>query len=154
MTTDFENHDAFSIITKRPPEGYPSKKDMDHLTYLEMKPSIFDKDEQDTFREWQLVCTSCGHTVTPVSEKIEVYARHAHDFPYYGHVVRLGCFRNAPGCVGVERISNGYSWFRGYAWQIQLCRNCYIQLGWKYMSPNDSFYGLIFRLLREKKPVE
>jgi hypothetical protein len=42
----------------------------------------------------------------------------------------------------------------GYSWQIQLCRNCYTQLGWKYMSQDDSFYGLIFKMLREEKPEE
>jgi hypothetical protein len=51
-----------------------------------------------------------------------------------------------------QSIPNGYSWFRGYAWQIQLCRNCFTQLGWKYMSQEDSFYGLGFKLLREEKP--
>jgi len=87
-------------------------------------------------------------------EKIEVRGRHNHDFPYYGHIVRLGCYRNAPGCMGIERVSNGYSWFRGYSWQIQLCRDCYVQLGWKFMSQDDSFYGLVFKMLREEKPEE
>ena len=141
-----------SFITERPSVQYPSKADIDHLTYLEKRPSLFEHEEDDNTRAWRLVCASCGHLVTTVSEKMDVRGRHHYDFPYYGHIVRLGCYRNAPGCVGVERISNGYSWFRGYAWQIQLCRNCYTQLGWKYMSQEDSFYGLVFKLLREEKP--
>ena len=140
------------FITEVSPGKYPLKEDMDHLTYLEKRLSLFEHEEDDDFREWRLVCASCGHPVTTVSERVEVRGRHPHDFPYYGHIVRLGCYRKAPGCVGIDRISNGYSWFRGYSWQIQLCRNCYTQLGWKYMSQEDSFYGLVFKLLREEKP--
>jgi hypothetical protein len=152
MTTSFEKHELPSFITKISPGKYPYEEDLEHLTYLDRRPSLFEHEEDDDFREWRLVCASCGHLVTTVSEKVEVRGRHHHDFPYYGHIVRLGCYRNAPGCVGTERISNGYSWFRGYAWEIQLCRNCYAQLGWKYMSQEDSFYGLVFKLLREEKP--
>ncbi len=151
MAKDVVNDKSLSIITERSSERYPSKEDMDHLTYLEKRLSVFKDEEDDKMREWQLICASCGHFVTKVSEKVEVRGRHSYDFPYYGNIVRLGCYRNAPGCVGVERVSNGYSWFRGYSWQIQLCRNCYTQLGWKYMSQDDQFYGLVFKMLRENK---
>ena len=154
MTKDFEKDEPPSFITERSPGGYPSKEDMDHLTYLEKRLSILEHEEDDDIREWRLVCASCGHPVTRVSEKIDVRGRHHHDFPYYGNMVRLGCYRHAPGCVDVERISNGYSWFGGYSWQIQLCRNCCTQLGWKYISQDDSFYGLVFKVLREEKPEE
>ncbi|MBN2123762.1 MAG: hypothetical protein JW821_05695 [Deltaproteobacteria bacterium] len=152
MVEDFEKDEPFSITTKRSPGKYPSTEDMDHLTYLEERLSVFTHEKDDRIGEWRLVCASCGGLVTRVSERIEVRGRHNHDFPYYNNIVRLGCYRNAPGCVGIDRISNGYSWFRGYAWQIQLCRNCSMQLGWKYMSPDESFYGLVFKLLREEKP--
>jgi len=154
MVKDFEKDESPSFITERSSGRYPSKEDRDHLTYLEERVSILGPEEEDKMREWPLVCASCGHPVSKVAEKIKVHGRHDHDFPYYGSVVRLGCYRNAPGCVGVERISNGYSWFRGYSWQIQLCRNCYVQLGWKYMSRDDSFFGLVFKMLREEKPQE
>jgi len=154
MSSDFQKEDPPSIITERPSGKYPSTEDVDHLTYLERRPSIFDREADEGIRGWRLVCASCGQPVTTVSEKIEVRGRHHHDFPYYGHLVRLGCYRHAPGCVGVPRISNGYSWFRGYSWQIQLCRNCHVQLGWKYMSQDDDFYGLVFKTLREEKPAE
>jgi len=153
MAKDLEKDELPSFITEISPGRYPDKEDMEHLTYLEKRPSLFEH-EDDSLREWRLVCASCGHLVTTVSERMDVRGRHHHDFPYYGHIVRVGCYRNAPGCVGIERISHGYSWFRGYAWQIQLCRNCYIQLGWKYVSQEDSFYGLVFKLLREEKPGE
>jgi hypothetical protein len=152
MAKNFENHELPSFITEISPGQYPHKEDLEHLTYLDREPSLFENEENGNFREWRLVCASCGHTVTTVYERMDVRGRHHHDFPYYGHIVRLGCYRSAPGCVGVERISHGYSWFRGYAWQIELCRNCHTQLGWKYMSQEDSFFGLVFKLLREEKP--
>jgi hypothetical protein len=154
MGTDFDIDGLPSFITKKSSEEYPSKADLEHLTYLERTPSLFEHEEDESLREWRLVCASCGYLVTTVAEMVDTRGRHHHDFPYYGGIVRLGCYRNAPGCVGVERISDGYSWFRGYSWQIQLCRNCYTQLGWKYRSQDDSFYGLVFKLLREEKPEE
>ena len=124
MTKDFEKDESFSIITERSSGRYPAKEGIDHLTYLEERHSIFAHEKDDRMREWQLVCASCGHLVTKVAEKVDVRGRHDHDFPYYSGVVRLGCYRDAPGCVGIDRISNGYSWFRGYSWQIQLCSHC------------------------------
>ena len=128
-------------------------EDFDHLPYLKESPSLF-KDEADTLRKRILTCAACDHPVTSVSETINVQGRHDHTFRYYDTIVRLGCFRNADGCLGVQGISYGYSWFRGYAWQIQVCRNCYTQLGWKYMSEEESFYGLAFKMLRETGPDE
>jgi len=121
---------------------------MDHLSYLK-DHTIFDDEEDSAEKDKALICASCSHPITAVSEKTTILGRHDHAFSYYRQIVRLGCFRNASGCLGVQGISHGYSWFRGYAWQIQVCENCYTQLGWKYMSPNESFYGLIFETLRE-----
>ena len=133
--------------------GYFTDEEIDHLPYLNESPSIFGEDV-DKLRKRILICAACDHPVTAVSERINVRGRHDHSFRYYDAIVRLGCFRNAEGCLGVQGISDGYSWFRGYAWQIQVCRNCYIQLGWKYMSKADSFYGLVFKTLRETGPDE
>ena len=123
-------------------------EDIDHLTYLKEGPSIF-KGDADKLGKRILTCAACDHPVTSVSEKVNVRGRHDHAFRYYNAIVRLGCFRNAEGCLGVQGISHGYSWFRGYAWQIQVCRHCYTQLGWKYMSEEESFYGLVFKMLHE-----
>ncbi|PKN30856.1 MAG: hypothetical protein CVU64_01310 [Deltaproteobacteria bacterium HGW-Deltaproteobacteria-21] len=126
----------------------PSWSKTDHLTYLKRR-MIFEDDRKDQAGETALVCASCGHPVTSVSEKTDVRGRHDHAFSYYRQIVRLGCFRTAPGCLGAQGLSHGYSWFRGYAWQIQVCRNCFTQLGWKYTSEDESFFGLIFETLRE-----
>ena len=131
-----------------------SYEEIDHLPYLKKRLSIFEDEDADKTGKKILTCADCGHPVTKVSEKIKVRGRHHHDFRYYGDIVQLGCFRNAEGCMGVQGISNGYSWFRGYSWQIQVCGNCYTQLGWKYMSENESFYGLVFKMLREAESEE
>ena len=123
----------------------------DHLTYLQKTPSIFENEDDDKMKQMNLICARCEQPVTKVSEKVNIFGRHDHAFHLYGEMVHLGCFGNAPGCMGVQGISNGYSWFRGYSWQIQVCNNCYTQLGWKYMSDNDRFYGLMFRMLREEE---
>lgn len=123
----------------------------DHLTYLQKTPSIFENEDDDKMKQRNLICARCEEPVTKVSEKVNIFGRHDHAFHLYGEMVRLGCFGNAPGCMGVQGISNGYSWFRGYSWQIQVCNTCYTQLGWKYMSGNDRFYGLMFRMLREEE---
>lgn len=133
---------------------YLSSDDIDHLPYLKEGPSVFEHDDDEKMPKKRLLCAACGHPVTNLSEKIKIHGRHDHGFRYYSDIVHLGCFRNAQGCIGVQRISNGYSWFRGYSWQIQLCRNCNIQLGWKYMSEDHSFYGLVFKTLREEESEE
>ena len=125
-----------------------------HLTYLKWNFSLFDNEEDEKIRQKDLVCAACGHPITKVAEKIEVRGKHDYGFTNLGYPIVLGCYRHAPGCVGINRVSHGYSWFRGYAWDIQLCENCHTQVGWKYMGPKDIFYGLVFKMLQEADPKE
>jgi hypothetical protein len=127
-----------------------SHRKIDHLSYLNRPPSLFEDEEDAAYNRIRLLCAACNHPITKVGEKTEIFGRHAHAFPYFNQVVQLGCYLDALGALSVERISYGYSWFRGYAWQIQVCEKCYTQLGWKYISPGDSFYGLVFKTLREE----
>ena len=145
--TDYDEHGG--ITSKK--ESY---RNLEHLPYLTERRSVLWDAEDNPRLENKLLCAACGHPATSVSESIEFRGRHDHVFQYFGEVVYLGCYRNAPGCVGVQRISKGYSWFRGYTWQIQVCRNCYSQLGWKYVSQDDAFYALVFKLLREEEQKE
>ena len=133
------------------PESRTFRK-VEHLSYLNRPPSLFEDETDEAVKRLRLVCAACGHPVTRVSDKTEIFGRHDHAFPYFNQVVQLGCYSDAPGCLSVERISYGYSWFRGYAWQIQVCRNCFTQLGWKYISTDGSFFGLVFDTLREEAP--
>ncbi len=152
MTLDQTDIESMGAITNSLEDN--SWGESEHLTYLEKIPSIFEDKNGEKAGQKNLVCASCKHFVTKVSEKIDVRGRHDHSFHNLGYPVKLGCFRNAPGCTGVERVSYGYSWFPGYAWQIQVCASCYNQLGWKYMTGYDCFYGLIFGTLREEESGE
>jgi hypothetical protein len=131
--------------------GKPYEK-ADHLAYLRIEPALFETEEEKALKKRRLCCAACGHPVTQVAEKVDILGRHEWAFGLYNEIVQLGCFRKADGCVGVRQVAHGYSWFRGYAWQIQVCGKCYTQLGWKYTSPEDSFYGLIFDALRDEDP--
>jgi hypothetical protein len=82
MAKNFGNHELPSFIAEVSPGKYPYKGGMDHLTYLERGPSLFEHEEDDDLREWRLVFASCGHPVTAVSEKMDVGGRHHHEFPY------------------------------------------------------------------------
>jgi hypothetical protein len=134
--------------------GYLAEDQTGHLTYLKWNFSLFDNEADEKIRRKDLVCAACDHPVTKVAEKIDIRGRHEYRFTNLGYLIQLGCYRHAPGCIGVDRVSHGYSWFRGYAWDIQLCRHCYTQLGWKYIGPEDSFYGLVLKMLREADPKE
>lgn len=47
----------------------------------------------------------------------------------------------------VDRPSTEFSWFPGYSWQILLCNNCQVHIGWKFIALKKnlaprSFFGL------------
>jgi len=132
--------------------GIPYEK-ANHLAYLRREQSLFETEEEKELKQRNLCCATCGHPVTRVLEKITNRGMHEWAFPLYNEIIQLGCYRNAKGCVGVQQVSHGYSWFRGYAWQIQVCGNCYTQLGWKYISEDESFYGLIFNTLQDEQKI-
>jgi len=68
MAKDFDKDELPSFITEISPGKYPSNEDMDHLTYLEKGPSLFEDEEDDNMREWRLVCASTnGDILLPFS---------------------------------------------------------------------------------------
>ncbi len=136
------------------PEYLLTGNQTEHLTYLTWDFSIFENEVDDRILQNNLLCAACGHPITKVKEKIKIRGRHDYRFNNLGYPIVLGCFRNAPGCIGYGGISHGYSWFRGYAWQIQLCENCLSQLGWIYISEQERFYALVFKMLREEEAKE
>ena len=36
-----------------------------------------------------------------------------------------------------------FTWFRGYDWQVAVCRGCSDHLGWFYSRRETGFWGLI-----------
>lgn len=94
----------------------------------------------------QVLCRQCLNVITGVAERIERQGAHEHCFANPdGILFHLGCFGNAPGCGSIGEATEEWSWFRGYAWQAVLCRQCLTHVGWMYLatSATERFYGLI-----------
>lgn len=94
-----------------------------------------------------LVCRRCHHVISSDSERIDVAGAHSHTCVNpHGTVYRIGCFSAAPGCSAIGTHSIQYSWFKGYSWQVTLCRHCQEHLGWRFRG-SDVFFGLILKRL-------
>ena len=95
-------------------------------------------------------CAACGQVVTDESLRIERLGRHVHMCSNPAGVeFAVACFASAQGLSVASNPSREWSWFPGYAWQIELCDGCGTHLGWKYTSVDGSFHGLIVDRLRE-----
>ena len=106
----------------------------------EQRPS----EETDAEEERWLRCAACGARVTKEAWRIEVNGVHEHGFMNpAGMRFIVGCFAKAE-CVSEGSRSSVWTWFPGYAWQIEACRSCGTHLGWSFHAPAaTSFYGLI-----------
>jgi hypothetical protein len=94
-------------------------------------------------------CAACGLNITDREQSILVAGRHVHRCTNpAGFAFEIGCFRQAPGCVAAGEPTLEWTWFAGYRWQIALCRQCGVHLGWRYTG-EDSFFGLILDHLVE-----
>lgn len=74
-----------------------------------------------------------------------------------GLVFRIGCFREAPGVAEFGPTTTEFTWFRGYAWSIGLCRSCGVHLGWRYEGSLEPavFFGLVkAQLVVEEGPAD
>jgi hypothetical protein len=88
--------------------------------------------------------------VTDGSQRIAVGGAHAHHFVNpHGIEFHVGCFADAGGCTAVGEASTYWSWFPGFAWQVELCAGCGEQLGWLFRSADAVFHGLILDRLVE-----
>ncbi len=89
-------------------------------------------------------CARCAHALTDTKARIEKDGAHRHAFVNPAGVsFRIGCFRDAPGCVEVGDGETFWSWFSGYAWRHALCGGCGAHVGWSYRGAGDGFWGLI-----------
>ena len=106
-----------------------------------------------------LYCSLCNFEITTIHDRMHIEEKHEHIFPNPGgHIYRLGCFHQAPGCIQAGKFTGQYSWFEGCSWKYALCANCRIHLGWMYRFEartrstgsneiGDVFYGLILTRL-------
>ena len=97
-----------------------------------------------------LACAHCLHEVTAATQRVSVGGSHDHSHVNpEGVRFHIGCFARAVGCVAVGPTSTYWSWFPGYTWQVELCGQCRVQLGWRFRGSDDLFHGLILDLLIE-----
>jgi hypothetical protein len=110
-------------------------------------------DGQETHRplsESTFNCVRCRRLITMPAECIERNGRHEHSFTNpHGFNFHIGCFADAPGVAGEGEVSDFWSWFPGYDWQVVVCRGCFLHLGWRFRNNDNIFFGLILaRLIR------
>jgi hypothetical protein len=99
--------------------------------------------EEETEAERWLRCVSCDARIVRESAAISVNGSHEHLFMNpSGLRYRVGCWSEAPGCSPDGERSAVWTWFPGFAWQIELCRSCRVHLGWSFHAAT-SFYGLV-----------
>ena len=91
----------------------------------------------------KLFCRICNALITYNNQRIEVDSSHSHlRTNPGGHEYHIECFKSAQGCAAFGTATDEFTWFRGYKWQIVVCRGCGEHLGW-YFRAGNSFYGLI-----------
>lgn len=97
----------------------------------------------ETEDERWLRCVACGERVVHAAARIAVDGSHEHGFMNpAGLRFVVGCWSSAPGCISDGSRSTVWTWFPGYAWQVELCRACAAHLGWSFHG-GTTFYGLI-----------
>jgi len=111
------------------------------------RPEGGDEPEATEEEERWLRCASCGARVVREAARLVVNGSHEHCFLNPSGIrYVVGCWAAAPGCVAEGERSAVWTWFPGYAWQVELCRSCSTHLGWSFHAAT-SFYALIRELL-------
>ncbi|NYZ11123.1 hypothetical protein HL658_01060 [Azospirillum sp. RWY-5-1] len=112
-------------------------------------PRLSDRPEKESAaaeRERVYRCARCRVLVTRGRWEMAMDGAHERSvFNPAGLVFRIACFREAPGVAEFGASSTEFTWFRGYAWTIGLCRSCGVHLGWRYEGSLEPavFYGLV-----------
>jgi hypothetical protein len=96
-------------------------------------PEAEEETRPETEEERWLRCAACEGRVARVSARIAMNGAHEHEFMNPGGLrFRVGCYASAPGCFPEGERSTVWTWFPGYAWQIERCRTCSTHLGWSF----------------------
>lgn len=96
-------------------------------------------------------CASCQIHLAHQRAAIEFGGAHRHCFTNPMAIeFEIALYRTVV-CERYGPLTEDYSWFAGYAWQIVLCSSCHIHLGWRYHHLHSpDFYGLITDRIVEK----
>jgi hypothetical protein len=135
---------------------------LNHSKNFVLKNQIKNNSENKTFEKARedikspkkalIICSVCSNHITDKSEKIKINESDNHTFVNpHGFVYNVECYKNAPGCMPIGELTDTFTWFKGYAWQISVCSKCLTHLGWKYQAGESGFYGLIKDLIIEKE---
>lgn len=107
-------------------------------------PAPAAKDQLASTPEEAVLCRACRTSVTTRREAVSVNGTHIHTFfNPAGLVFEICCFRRAGGCAVHGEPSSEFAWFAGSRWQYAVCVACQRHLGWYFVTPNESFFGLI-----------
>jgi hypothetical protein len=88
--------------------------------------------------------------VTSSAERIVVGGAHEHfEVNPQGQSFRIGCFAGARNVVTLGAPDPYWTWFPGYAWQVECCARCGAHLGWLFTGAAHRFHGLILDRLVE-----
>ena len=122
------------------------KSDTDLADQLSEEPA----EEEETEDEEVILCRNCNAIITFPFERMMVDGLHRHTFANpHGIVFEIGCFRNAKGCAYSGPITDEFSWFKGYHWQIAVCGSCLQHMGWIFRSADrQPFHGLVLDRLK------
>ncbi|MBL4622759.1 MAG: hypothetical protein JKY89_10210 [Immundisolibacteraceae bacterium] len=90
-------------------------------------------------------CRACGQPVTNERFRLQVEGQHGHRVTNpHGIEFLILCFSQADGCLNAGHPYRQHSWFKGYQWQIALCRRCGAHMGWYFsQAEKDAFFTLI-----------
>jgi hypothetical protein len=142
-------------------QSYNRLNDRNYYTEWELKRSSFINVElidiaaapyqnEKIKREHLILCRFCNNNITSPENIIEINGKHRHTFTNHaGNTFAIGCFSFAEGCLNYDEPTTEYTWFPGFSWCYAICASCYSHLGWYYVSPGSSFYGLILNNLIE-----
>ena len=118
---------------------------LDRGTFAELSKTTRRRSDRAPSIEKRVYCIRCHHSISALADRIHVNGQCGGKFSNpYGIEFRLECFRAAPGCLVIGRVTDEHTWFKGYAWTIALCASCREHLGWRYSAfERAAFFGLI-----------
>jgi hypothetical protein len=107
-------------------------------------PEASTEGDAEVEEERWLRCGACGARVAKEAARVAINGAHEHVFMNpAGIKFRVGCYSAAPGCAPAGGRSTVWTWFPGYAWQIEVCRACHVHLGWSFHGAAAAFYALV-----------
>jgi hypothetical protein len=124
-------------LLRRPSEKHGGEKPEDIVEAA--------SEEEAAEEDEHILCRQCRKIITHPAEQIQINGAHQHTFANpHGIVYQIGCFGSAMGCGSVGPVTDEFTWFPGYNWQIAVCGSCLTHLGWTFFSGGGGrFYGLI-----------